>query len=92
MEEMLKRSFAEFFAQRGQPHLLKAIEQGQQWLVRYDVQCWSKEQDNINRADLEYYWNLCNEIHLLTQQIQVTSSKQNYILYFAPQLLFPNPE
>ena len=70
VEDMLKRSFAEFHAQKREPELMKVLEAGQRALRRLRAQPWPRSPLGTTREDLERYYKICAEIEDLGSSIE----------------------
>ncbi|KAL4421866.1 hypothetical protein ABPG77_003668 [Micractinium sp. CCAP 211/92] len=70
VEDMLKRSFAEFHAQRSQPELLQALERGQAALARLRARPWPMSPLGTTREEMEQYCRLCMDIEKLDARLQ----------------------
>lgn len=78
---MLKRSFAEFHAQRAAPEALEALQKGQERLAQLRARPWPGSFLGTSRADVEAYHGLNRRIEDLSSELQVGAmldwSKQN---------------
>lgn len=71
VEDMLKRSFAEFHAQKAQPESLEALEKGQAALSRVRAQPFPKAMLGTSKEDIMDYHNITRDIEDLSQDLQV---------------------
>ncbi|KAL4444150.1 hypothetical protein ABPG75_011887 [Micractinium tetrahymenae] len=69
VEDMLKRSFAEFHAQRAQPELLQALERGQAALARLRARPWPMSPLGTTQEEMEGYCRLCMDIERLDARL-----------------------
>ncbi|KAI3427058.1 hypothetical protein D9Q98_006998 [Chlorella vulgaris] len=70
VEDMLKRSFAEFRSQRAQPELLEALEKGQAALARLRSRPWPVSPLATSREEMERYCRLSMDIEGLDARLQ----------------------
>lgn len=68
---MLKRSFAEFHAQRSQPEKLLALTKGQRALEGYKSAPWPSCLLGCSKEELQEYYSLSARIQELTSALQV---------------------
>lgn len=68
---MLKRSFAEFHAQRSQPAKLAALQRGQRLAEAYAARPWPTCYADCSREDVAEYYRVNERIDELTGKIQV---------------------
>ena len=68
---MLKRSFAEFRAQRAAPELLQALEKGQARLAQLRARPWPAGLHGTTREEVEQYHDLTRRIEALSTDLQV---------------------
>ena len=68
---MLKRSFAEFHAQKAQPESLEAIEKGQAALARLRGQAFPEPLLGSTREDVVDYHNITQDIEDISKELQV---------------------
>lgn len=71
VEDMLRRSFAEFHAQRAQPGKTAALAAGQAQLAAYQAAPWPCCIKGCSREDVEAYVQLDVAIAQLTERLQV---------------------
>ena len=79
VEDMLKRSFAEFHAQRSHPEALQKLAEGKAHLEALRGKPWPNSPHGTSQQDVEEYYQLSEHIQALTNHIQVgsiPSSKQ----------------
>lgn len=69
---MLKRSFAEFHAQKAQPESLEAMEKGQAALARVRAQPFPDSLLGTTREDVTDYHNITQDIEDISKELQVT--------------------
>jgi antiviral helicase SKI2 len=67
---MLKRSFAEFHAQRAQPEVAAALLRGQQALARLRSRPWPRSPLGTTREEAEVYYRACAAIEVQDSKIQ----------------------
>ena len=67
---MLKRSFAEFHAQRAAPEALQALERGQECLAALRARPWPGSLLGTERAEVERYQALSARIEALSAELQ----------------------
>ena len=70
VEDMLKRSFAEFHAQRAQPETLLAVEKGQAALAAVRARPFPEAFMGTSRADVREFHNVTAEINRLSEEVQ----------------------
>lgn len=68
---MLKRSFAEFHAQRAAPEAAEGLRQGQQRLAALRTRPWPSSFLGTTREDVEQYFALSQRIEALSVELQV---------------------
>ena len=68
---MLKRSFAEFHAQRAAPQALEALQQGQRRLAQLRAQPWPGSPLGTGRGEVEEYHRLNMRVEELSCELQV---------------------
>ncbi len=68
---MLKRSFAEFHAQRAAPEVLEALQRGRERLAQLHARPWPSSPLGTTRADVERYHSINARIEALSSKIQV---------------------
>ena len=68
---MLKRSFAEFHAQRSHPEALQKLAEGKARLEALRARPWPNSPCATSLQDVEEYYYLSDDIQLLTNRIQV---------------------
>ena len=71
---MLKRSFAEFHAQKAQPESLAAIERGQSALARVRAQTFPSAFRGTTKQDVLDYFLITQDIDDLSKELQVGCS------------------
>ena len=71
VEDMLKRSFAEFHAQRAAPEALEALQQGQRRLAQLRARPWPGSPLGTGRQEVEEYHRLNMRIEELSRELQV---------------------
>ena len=76
---MLKRSFAEFHAQRAAPEALEALQAGQERLAQLRARPWPHSFLGTSRRDVEEYHSVGRRIEALSSELQV--SLQSWLLY-----------
>lgn len=74
VEDMLKRSFAEFHAQKAQPESLAAIEKGQAALAKIRAQPFPQAFQGTTKQDVIDYHNITQDIDDLSRELQVQPS------------------
>ncbi|KAK9806276.1 hypothetical protein WJX72_008182 [[Myrmecia] bisecta] len=70
VEDMLKRSFAEFRAQRAAPEALQALEKGQAALSALRTRPWPAGLHGTTREEVEHYLDLSRRIEALSADLQ----------------------
>ena len=73
VEDMLKRSFAEFHAQRSHPEALQKLAEGKARLEGLRARPWPNSPLATSQQDVEEYYHLSDHIQMLTNHIQVAS-------------------
>ena len=68
---MLKRSFAEFHAQRAAPEALEALQKGQQRLAQLRGRPWPHSFLGTSRQEVEEYHSMGRRIEDLSGELQV---------------------
>ena len=68
---MLKRSFAEFHAQRSHPEALQKLAEGKARLEALRAKPWPHSPQATSQQDVEEYYHLSEHIQALTNHIQV---------------------
>ena len=68
---MLKRSFAEFHAQRSHPEALQKLAEGKARLDALKAKPWPHSPHSTSQHDVQEYYHLCEHIRALTTHIQV---------------------
>ena len=68
---MLKRSFAEFHAQRAAPEAREALASGEAALAALRARPWPPSRRGTPRAEVERYWALTQRIEALDALLQV---------------------
>lgn len=68
---MLKRSFAEFHAQRSHPEALQKLAEGKARLDALRARPWPHSPHATSQHDVQEYYHLCEHIRALTTHIQV---------------------
>ena len=69
---MLKRSFAEFHAQRAAPEALEALQKGQERLSQLRARPWPHSFQGTSRQDVEQYHSVGRRIEELSGELQVS--------------------
>ena len=69
---MLKRSFAEFHAQRSHPEALQKLAEGKARLDALRARPWPHSPHATSQQDVQEYYHLCEHIRALTTHIQVS--------------------
>ena len=77
VEDMLKRSFAEFHAQRSHPEALQKLAEGKARLEGLRARPWPNSPLATSQQDVEDYYHLCDHIQMLTKHIQVMDDSQS---------------
>ncbi|KAK9827734.1 hypothetical protein WJX81_007278 [Elliptochloris bilobata] len=70
VEDMLKRSFAEFHAQRAAPEAREALAAGKAALAALRARPWPASRRGTPRAEVERYWALTQRIEALDALLQ----------------------
>ena len=73
VEDMLKRSFAEFHAQRSHPEALQKLAEGKARLEGLRARPWPNSPLATSQQDVEEYYHLSDHIQMLTRHIQVAA-------------------
>ena len=63
IEDILKRSFAEFYAQRATPELLQAVQAGSQVLARLHDAPWPASHVGSTREQVTRFFELTGQVH-----------------------------
>jgi len=71
VEDMLKRSFLEFHAQKAAPEALVALQKGRDALARLRSRPWPASLSGSTRPEVEDYCSACARIEDLTAELQV---------------------
>lgn len=71
VEDMLKRSFAEFHAQRAAPEAREALAAGKAALAALRARPWPPSRRGTPRNEVERYWALTQRIEALDALLQV---------------------
>lgn len=71
VEDMLKRSFAEFHAQKAQPESLLAMEKGQAALAKIRAKSFPQAFMGTTRDDIRQYHYISQDIDDLSLELQV---------------------
>ena len=71
VEDMLKRSFAEFHAQRAAPEAIEGLRLGQQRLAALRARPWPSSFLGTTREAVEQYFALSQRIEALSVELQV---------------------
>jgi antiviral helicase SKI2 len=87
VEDMLKRSFAEFHAQRAAPEALEGLHAGQQRLAALRARPWPSSFLGTSREAVERYFALSQRIKALSAELQVIFSGSSYCLQLWPWIL-----
>ena len=69
---MLKRSFAEFHAQRSHPEALQKLAEGTALLQALQAKPWPHSLQGTSRQDVEEYYHISQHIQYLTSHIQAS--------------------
>ncbi len=77
---MLKRSFAEFHAQRAAPEALEGLRAGQLRLAALLMRPWPSSFLGTSREAVERYFGLSQRIEALSVELQVISAGSSYCL------------
>ena len=72
VEDMLKRSFAEFHAQRAQPETLLAVEKGQAALAAVRARPFPEAFMGTTREDVREFHNVTADIDRLSEGVQAS--------------------
>jgi len=72
VEDMLKKSFAEFHAQRAVPEVAKALEKGRRMLRKMKERQWPLSLSGTVREEVEKYAEVCEGIAGLDGRLQET--------------------
>lgn len=83
---MLKRSFAEFHAQRAAPEALEALQQGQRRLAQLRAQPWPGSPLGTGRQEVEEYHRLNMRIEELSCELQVRPWSLSSLPFFTHSL------
>lgn len=75
---MLKRSFAEFHAQRSHPEALQKLAEGKARLEALRARPWPNSPQATSQQEVEEYYHLSEHIQALTNHIQVSSAPFPY--------------
>ena len=81
VEDMLKRSFAEFHAQKAQPESRLALERGQKALAAIKARPLPEALHGTSREDVRQFHNISQDIQDLSNEVQV---------HLPPPLILPN--
>lgn len=76
VEDMLKRSFAEFRAQSAAPEQQALLVKGQAALEALRAHPWPHSMQGTSRGDVEQFYSLCHRIEQLGADVQVSSFAQ----------------
>ena len=71
VEDMLKRSFAEFHAQRSHPEALQKLAEGKARLDALRAKPWPHSPHAASQQHVQEYYHLSEHIRALTTHIQV---------------------
>ena len=71
VEDMLKRSFAEFHAQRSHPEALQKLAEGKARLDALKAKPWPHSPHATSQQHVQEYYHLSEHIRALTTHIQV---------------------
>ncbi len=89
---MLKRSFAEFHAQRAAPEALEALQKGQERLAQLRARPWPHSFQGTSRQEVEEYHSVGRRIEKLSGELQVglhisiTCHHVTFLLSFTAQV------
>ena len=72
VEDMLKRSFAEFHAQRSHPEALQKLAEGKARLEALRARPWPNSPHATSQQEVEEYFHVSEHIQALTNHIQVS--------------------
>ena len=72
---MLKRSFAEFHAQRAAPEALEALQKGQERLAQLRARPWPHSFQGTSRQEVEDYHSIGRRIEELSSELQVSAKR-----------------
>lgn len=78
VEDMLKRSFAEFHAQRAAPEALEGLRLGQQRLAALRARPWPSSFLGTCREAVEQYFSLSQRIEALSVELQVPAHPMKF--------------
>jgi antiviral helicase SKI2 len=81
VEDMLRRSFAEFHAQRAQPGKSAALAAGQTQLAAYQASRWPGCVRGCDRQELSQYVALSQRIDDISSDLQVCGSGVNAYVF-----------
>ena len=73
VEDMLKRSFAEFRAQSAAPEQQALLVKGQAALEALRAHPWPHSMQGTSRGEVERFYALCHRIEQLGADVQVSS-------------------
>lgn len=74
---MLKRSFAEFHAQRSHPEALQKLAEGKARLEALRAKPWPHSPLATSQQDVVEYYHLSDRVRALTTHIQVKTASLN---------------
>lgn len=72
IEDMLKRSFAEFHAQRSHPEALQKLAEGTSLLQALRGKPWPHSAQGTSQQDVEEYYRISQHIQSLSSHIQAS--------------------
>lgn len=82
IEDMLKRSFAEFHAQRSHPEALQKLAEGTSLLQALRAKPWPHSPQGTSQQDVEDYYHLSQHIQSLTAHIQASGKLSHSVVVF----------
>jgi hypothetical protein len=91
---MLKRSFAEFHAQKAQPEQLAELEAGRALAAAYAARPWPPCYVGCSRAEVEEYHEVCAAMEGLQEAVQVGGGAWLLLagcVWFAARCAAPRP-
>lgn len=81
---MLKRSFAEFHAQRAAPEALEALQKGQERLSQLRARPWPHSFQGTSRQEVDQYHSVGRRIEELSGELQVRRQTYKALLQRMP--------